>query len=233
MEAVRATLAATVGTAPLLLAFGATLPVHGLAANLLAAPLGEFVALPASLLFVLASPWPWAEYALARVATGALRSVRAVAFAASTGPFATLTIPPPSDLQLALLAITACMLVARITPRRWVLVGALLALGAAEVHARGDGAPVGSLRITALDVGQGDSLLVDLPDGRAMLVDGGGMVGSGIDLGRRVLLPVLAARRRQRLDVVVITHPHPDHYLGLLTSLPSLQVGELWESGLA
>ena len=96
-----------------------------------------------------------------------------------------------------------------------------------------EGAPTGGLRITALDVGQGDSLLVEFPDGRAMLVDGGGMVGSGIDLGRRVLLPELAARRRRRIDIVVVTHPHPDHFLGFLTALPELEVGEVWESGLA
>jgi competence protein ComEC len=66
-----------------------------------------------------------------------------------------------------------------------------------------------------------------------MLLDGGGMIGSGVDLGQRVLLPELAARRRRRVDVVVITHPHPDHYLGLVTSLPQLEVGEVWDSGLA
>jgi competence protein ComEC len=82
-----------------------------------------------------------------------------------------------------------------------------------------------------LDVGQGDAILVDLPDGSAMLVDGGGMVGSPVDLGARVIQPVLRARRRRRLDAMVLSHPHPDHFSGLATTLPRIEVGELWDSG--
>jgi competence protein ComEC len=46
-----------------------------------------------------------------------------------------------------------------------------------------------------------------------------------------VILPVLRARRRSRLDVVVLSHPHPDHYLGLAAALPSVAVGEFWDTG--
>jgi competence protein ComEC len=64
-----------------------------------------------------------------------------------------------------------------------------------------------------------------------MLVDGGGFVGSSVDPGTRVILPALRARRRQRLDVVVLSHPHPDHMLGLLSVVRALPVGELWDTG--
>ena len=42
--------------------------------------------------------------------------------------------------------------------------------------------------------------------------------------------PVLRARRRRRLDAMVLTHPHPDHFGGLST-LPLVEVGELWDTG--
>ena len=80
-------------------------------------------------------------------------------------------------------------------------------------------------------MGQGDSLLIDFPDGQSMLVDGGGFVGSPVDPGRSVILPTLRARRRRRLDLAALSHPHPDHFLGLASALPSLDVGEFWDSG--
>lgn len=115
--------------------------------------------------------------------------------------------------------------------RRLWLVALALALAVVEGGARLAGSPRGVLRVTAVDVGQGDSLLIDLPDGALMLVDGGGFVGTGFNPGERVLEPLLRARRRGRIDVAVLSHPHPDHYLGLAAVLRAVEVGELWDSG--
>jgi competence protein ComEC len=76
----------------------------------------------------------------------------------------------------------------------------------------------GGLVIAVLDVGQGDSILVQAPSGRTMLIDGGGQPGqeaSGYDVGREVVVPALLARRVKKIDVMVITHPHEDHIGGL------------------
>jgi competence protein ComEC len=80
-------------------------------------------------------------------------------------------------------------------------------------------------------VGQGDSAIVDLPDGEAIVVDGGGLVGSPIDVGLRVLAPELRARRRASIAAVVLTHPHPDHFGGLVAGLDAVQAGALWDTG--
>jgi competence protein ComEC len=84
---------------------------------------------------------------------------------------------------------------------------------------------------SVLDVGQGDATLVDFPDGSIWLIDGGGFVGSPVDPGRSVILPELAARRRSRIDVMVLSHPHPDHFTGLESVLTAVEVGEFWDTG--
>jgi competence protein ComEC len=64
-----------------------------------------------------------------------------------------------------------------------------------------------------------------------MVVDGGGLVGSPIDVGTRVLAPALRARRRSDLALAVLSHPHPDHFGGLATGLDGVGVGALWDTG--
>jgi competence protein ComEC len=91
--------------------------------------------------------------------------------------------------------------------------------------------PKGHLRINFLDVGQGDSAIIDMPDGRMLLVDGGGAVGNPVDPGRTVIAPILRNRRRKHVDIAVLTHPHPDHFTGLASALTSVSVGEFWDNG--
>jgi competence protein ComEC len=230
--AARATTAAHVACLPILLSLSSDVPVLAVAANVLAGPVGELAALPACLVHTVAWWTGPIEMGLAALGSGALELVRAVAHAAADEGLL-MHLPPPTPWQLAALALA---LAARWGPprrRRQLLGAAALAIGLLEVVAVRQGAPRGELRVTALDVGQGDGLLVDLPDGRAMLVDGGGLVGSPVDTGERVVLEVLRHRRRRRLDVVVLSHPHPDHYGGLFTVLSEVPVTELWVSGLA
>lgn len=229
--ATAATVAATAACTPMLSCLGAPLPLAGVAANLVAGPIGELVALPASL--AAAALWPLAalERGAATLASGALVATSSVAHAVANIPHGTLSVPPPSAAQLAVLACGAAAWVARRADRRVVALASAAALLLGEAAARRAGAPRGLLRVTFFDVGQGDAALVDLPDGSSMLVDGGGQVGSPFDPGRAVLVPALRARRRARVDVVVLSHPHPDHFLGLASTLPQVEVGELWDTG--
>jgi competence protein ComEC len=94
----------------------------------------------------------------------------------------------------------------------------------------------GKLEVTVLDVGQGDSIFTAFPDGRTMLIDGGGLAGSewvggyrsGSDVGEEVVSPYLWSRGLKRLDVVALTHAHHDHLDGLHAVLQNFRVGELW-----
>ena len=81
------------------------------------------------------------------------------------------------------------------------------------------------MRVTFIDVGQGDSALLEGPGGFVMLVDGGGRYDDSFDTGARVVEPVLRARGIGRIDLVVLSHPHPDHLNGLLRVLAALRGG--------
>jgi competence protein ComEC len=81
--------------------------------------------------------------------------------------------------------------------------------------------PDHAMRIVALDIGQGDAILIISPNGKTMLVDGG---NSSQD-ARDVILPYLAENGFDRLDVLVLTHPDADHVGGLPEVLRSIPVG--------
>ncbi len=232
VRAIATTAAATIACAPLLASTARELPVLGLLANLIAAPIGELAALPICLLHAASGAAPALERGAAFVGSGALLAVLAVARGA-TGLGGALPVPAPSAAESAALAVGMLAIAAAEGPRARLSCGASLAaaLLVLEVVAHRAGAPRGELRVTALDVAQGDAIFIDLPDGRAMLVDGGGLPGGGLDVGRRVLAPALAARRRTRVDIVVLTHPHADHAGGLPSALRDVEVGELWDTG--
>jgi competence protein ComEC len=85
------------------------------------------------------------------------------------------------------------------------------------------------MRLTFLAIGQGDAALVQLPSGHAILVDAGGDLRSfPSDRAGREVLSTLAELGVSRLDLLVLTHPHPDHAGGIPAVLEKLSVDELW-----
>jgi competence protein ComEC len=94
----------------------------------------------------------------------------------------------------------------------------------------------GKFEVSVLDVGQGDSIFVASPNGRTMLVDGGGQAGAeaisgartGPDTGEDVVSPYLWSRGLKKIDVLALTHAHHDHLDGLHAVMANFRVGELW-----
>jgi competence protein ComEC len=94
--------------------------------------------------------------------------------------------------------------------------------------------------VTFLDVGQGDAAVVELPGGEAWLIDAGGLPshGGGLDAaaaarlaerpGERAVLRYLDHRRIRRLRLVLLSHPHPDHFAGLRAVARAVPIDELW-----
>ena len=87
----------------------------------------------------------------------------------------------------------------------------------------------GTLRVVFLDVGQGDATIAILPDGRAMLVDAGGLPGAAFDVGDRVVAPSLRALGVRRLGALVVTHGDPDHIGGAPAALRHFLPRAIWE----
>jgi competence protein ComEC len=85
-----------------------------------------------------------------------------------------------------------------------------------------------ALRVTHLDVGQGDATLVQFPGGDTLLVDTGGTLG-GFDIGSRVVAPALWALGVRRLTALALTHGDPDHIGGAVAVLRDFRPREVWE----
>jgi competence protein ComEC len=142
---------------------------------------------------------------------------------------------------VALLAVAAwafcCWAVRRSRGWAWIAAALLPLVAAMVLWPERPVTSPGMLEITAIDVGQGDSLLVISPEGRTMLVDAGGPVGgpseaaaaaSGFDVGEEVVAPYLWSRRIRRLDVVALSHAHSDHMGGMPAVLRDFRPRELW-----
>jgi competence protein ComEC len=85
-------------------------------------------------------------------------------------------------------------------------------------------------RVTFLDVGQGDSAVIELPDGRTVLIDGGARY-ERLDMGSAVVAPFLWNRGIRHIDTVVGTHQQMDHVSGLIWVLRHFSVGQYWGTG--
>jgi beta-lactamase superfamily II metal-dependent hydrolase len=85
--------------------------------------------------------------------------------------------------------------------------------------------PSQNLTIAFIDVGQGDSILVILPNTKTLLIDGGEREGSG------KVLATLQKHGLSHIDVMVATHPHADHIGGLVDIIKNVDVGEVLDSG--
>ena len=218
--------------------------------NLVAIPLTSLLATPLSLLFILlvgAGAPAWAVAAASVGVHAAVMPLEILALACARLPWAAVVASPwPWAWTLAAwgAAMAACAgrRDARLPPvlRRFraghravagLVLVALIAAGACQRAGRlGRLRPeaAGRVRAFVLDVGQGDATLVGFANGQWALIDGGGATYAGArDPGRHVVVPALQALGVRRLDLVVLTHPHPDHMHGLSYVLAHWPVRQL------
>ncbi|HWF91540.1 MAG TPA: ComEC/Rec2 family competence protein [Terriglobales bacterium] len=209
--------------------------VTALPANILVLPLTEIM-MPAAVLAIgLGYVWLALAKIPALVASFALDAITGTIHLLGRLQIADLRVPTPAvgAILFAVCALGLAMLLAR---RRVLLATAGLfllvasAFWVAEIPPRPELVPK-VLEVTAIDVGQGDSLFLAFPDGRTALVDAGGMpqwMHSEFDIGEEVVSPYLWSRGIGRLDAVEVTHPHADHIGGIYAVLANFHPRELW-----
>lgn len=122
----------------------------------------------------------------------------------------------------------------RLHRKTWILLGYILALWLVYYP---QVAPLWRpLEISFIDVGQGDSIFINTPYGRNILIDGGGSPPSfpenSFDMGKDIVLPFLRRRGVRRLDLVIASHFHNDHTQGLSAILREVPVTLLADNGL-
>jgi len=228
LRLVAASAAALLATAPIAAWHFAQFAPAGLLSNLVVVPLTELAIVPGGLVASLAAVFcvPGADFAVQLVGFVAHVTGALVRFGAGLVP--SWHVPAPTVIELA--AFYAGLLAIALGLRR----AQRIALGAALVVALSLGgrlwlrATSSSLTATFLDVGQGDACVLELPRGHVVVVDGGGSFDPGFDPGRQVIAPFLHRRGIRRIDLIVLSHPHPDHANGLASLLDELPVGAVW-----
>jgi len=232
--AVAVSLGAQAGVTPLMLAHFNQLSLIGVVANLAVVPLAGV----ATMLGMLALLFELLSSTLAAILFETLWLVlialRAMVAIAAAIPGAMVNLPAPSAIAAA--AWYAALILA---PPAVASARVCLVVGALGVIVAGTSIwpwlrpTEGMLRVTFVDVGQGDAALVELPDGPRLLVDGGPGGARRFDVGERVLVPFLRNRPVWHLDAVALSHWDIDHSGGLAAVLRRFRVGEFWESGRA
>ena len=228
-----ATLAAVLFLLPLTVFYFHRVSLVSVPANLAVTPLLGLWVLPLGLLSALLFPLlpPAADLLLAGASLGASAMTAVVRFLAGLDG-AALWVVTPNRLELLLLYAVLVSGVFALRGRlRPLFLASCLVLAADvgywvyETGLRRD------LRITYLDVGQGNAALVQFPRGKRMLVDGGGFRAGDFDVGRMVVAPYLWRQKIGRVHTLVLSHPEADHMNGLGFIAEQFSPDALWYNG--
>ncbi len=235
---VAVSMCALLGTAPATAAHFNQVALAGLFANLLVVPLLGSAAVilglvAAGLVFLhtgLATLVLFCAGLVTRVGTWLVEWIGA-------WPYAAPHVVTPTLLELGLLySLLACLFLhsaIRIPPSaiRYVLPLLLVALLVDSAVWTWQRYFHHDLRITFLDVGQGDAAVVELPGSQVMVIDGGGFASEDFDAGEVILAPFLWSRKIGRVDILVMSHPQLDHYGGLAFLAEHFSAREFWFNG--
>jgi competence protein ComEC len=225
---------AILGTAPFVaLHFNRFSPI-GFFTNLFIIPWVGFFSVPLSLIASLFSFFfhPFAALLIHITGWVTLILLRVVAFFASI-PYASLFISTPTLFEIILFYLLLFSFVHLRKGRRirYIFGGLCLVLILDLAFWNFKDLFQKDLRLTFIDVGHGDSILIEFPKGKRMLIDGGGLHEDRFDIGKNVIAPFLWKKKIRRVDTLVLTHPDPDHLKGLIFIASQFSIGQFWDNG--
>jgi len=229
------TAVALLGTAPFVALHFNRVSIVGLVTNLFAIPWVGFLIVPLSLLASMVSFFcsPLASFLIQLNGFITLALLQVLAFFANI-PYASLFVPTPTVLEIFLFYLLLLTLIhlRKKAKIRYLFFAVCLALVLDLVFWNFRGLFQKNLVITFIDVGHGDSILIEFPKGKRMLIDGGGLPEDRFDTGKNVIAPLLWKKKIGRIDYLVLTHPDPDHLKGLSFIASHFSIGQFWDSGL-
>ena len=238
LAALAVSTAAQLAVLPISLAHFNQVSTIGIVANLAVVPLAGVATILGLLAVPIAALSPLLGGALFAAAWPVLLLLRWTVALAAAVPGAVVHLPAPGILAISCYAVAlAAGLTAwrlRVTrarlARRLALAAGALALASALLTLWPALRPAdGRLRVSVLDVGQGDAIVIEGPDGRAVLVDAGAGGPYRLDAGARVVAPFLWNRGILRLAAVVVTHPDADHAGGMAAVRELFTVESAWD----
>ena len=222
--AVLLTIAAVMGTAPLVAMVFKQFPLISPVTNLVVTPLVCFVILP---LGVVMSFIPGLLDLSVMPFSGLIDSVTYVALwmteSFSYIPYSNFRIHDPPIIMIMLYYLSCIILVKSDFIWRFVPIALVILFYLSIPFLTNN-----DLRVTFLDVGQGESSVIRLPDKKVMLIDGG---SKDLHAGRSIVAPHLWSQGIKKIDYLVLSHPHPDHMGGLIFLLDNFEVEEVWTNG--
>jgi competence protein ComEC len=225
---------AILGTAPFVaLHFNRFAPI-GFITNLFIIPWVGFLIVPLSLAASIFSFFfvPFATFLINVNGFITLILVRVLGFLASL-PFASLFVSTPTVFEI-LLFYSLLFLVVHLRKgrkTRYLFAGLCIVFACDLTYWSLKDSFQKDLRLTFIDVGHGDSILIEFPKGKKMLIDGGGLYEDRFDTGKNVIAPFLWEKKIRRIDTLVLTHPDPDHLKGLNFIASQFSIGQFWDNG--
>ncbi len=216
--------AASIGTLPIMLYHFNRVSLIGPVMNLFIEPLLCLWTLPLGLLALVCLPMlPELALLFLKLGSMGIELTLPLLKAVEKIPFASLWTITPHPLEIVLFYLMLALFLQKWHRRRlWQAAAGVLACtlmvsftSSLWIKAHNNAGHNSGLRLSFIDVGQGASTLLELPDGRKILLDAGGYQQHGYDVGSRRVAPFLWQRRIWRLDAVLVSHADSDHYIGM------------------
>ena len=224
-------LLATLGTGPLIAHYFGNVSLAGFVTNPLIVPLVGFVIVPlgltVGLVTLIASEFAWPLAWLSDRLAG--WTIVIVEFVGRL-PLASIRVAAPNLLEVgALYAGVIALFVLRKRRQLFFAAGVFLLLLIGDIYYwRVQRFDSNHLRVTHLNVGQGDAAVVEFPGGKVLVIDAGGAAVGDFDTGESIVAPYLRARKILKVDFLLVSHARIDHYGGMRALVQEFSPSEFW-----